>query len=267
MLTIKNYKEPLKEIKNEDGFGYYGTLLQTDDSELVQCHYCGKLFEHLASHVLRAHKDIFSSLSEYRDKYELAKSTALVSDSIRLRMKANTIKQMANLTDEQKKEHKKHMRELWKMDRSSGGKKGITLETKNKRGTCPDQLLEKIKVVADSLGRSPTMNDFRREADNGNRYIQLIQRTFGTWNKALKMLNLATKKTGNKGESKDWKRPTYSDYELLEYLRIYAQENQSLPTATDCLRGYIPTFGVYKRRFGSLEKARQLAGIEFILNK
>lgn len=41
-ITIGHYKEPLRAIPLGLGYGYYGVLLQTSDSEGVMCHICGK---------------------------------------------------------------------------------------------------------------------------------------------------------------------------------------------------------------------------------
>jgi hypothetical protein len=53
----------------------------------------------------------------------------------------------------------------------------------------------------------------------------------------------------------------YSDEELLEYLRIFAQENGKVPTATDFRRGLLPSYECYIRRFKTIENARRLAGV------
>ena len=128
------------------------------------------------------------------------------------------------------------------------------METKNKRGVCPDQLLAKIKEVAEKVGHTPSLVEFI-EVTGTQRFKHLIFKTFGSWKNALKMVNLQPK------EKRMGRYIKYSSEELLEYLVIFAQENLRIPTSTDCRRGLLPDSAVYTRRFGSLPKARELAGV------
>lgn len=258
-LTIKNYKEPLKEIKKKDGFGFYGTLLATNDGQYIQCHVCGQLYQNLSRHVLNAHKKRFSSIKEYREHYELARSTALISETERIRLKKATLRWLATLTPKQLEERKRKMRDVFR--RRGNYQPPIALETKNKRGTCPDQLLAKIKEVADRLKKTPTLGQFIHETGT-QRYKFLIFKTFGSWNNALKMLKLPLNETKS---HKGARHRRHTDEELLEYLRIFTQENQMKPTATDCKRGLLPGYEVYERHFGTFEEARQQAGVYEIL--
>lgn len=249
-LTIKNYKEPLLPILKKDGFGYYGTLIASKDGQTIQCHICGKLFANLSSHVRQAHK---ISIPDYREKFQLAYSTALVSENERMRLKECTLAWLNSLTEKQKEAYKRKARKNQKI--KSTPQQTIRLETKNKRGTCPDQLLQKIKDVAKELNHTPSLGEFI-DVTGTQRYKHLIFKTFGSWKNALGMLKMQPKTNANKGG-----RRRYGDEELLEYLSLYAQENLKIPTATDCKRGLLPDYYAYIRRFGSFEKARELAGV------
>lgn len=249
ILTFYNYKEPLKKIEN--GFGYYGTLAVTKDGTGVQCHICGQIHERLDNHVYKIHK---MKVSEYKKKFGLAATTALVSEKVRRKSKEVMMEWLAS---PEGKEHLKRLIESNK-NRKKGSTKGYKerLETKNKKGTCPDQLLEKIKEVKEKLGRVPTSTEFQ-EHTGGQRYQLLIRATFGTWANALGMLGFKPpERTGSDGAGS-----RYTSDELLEFLNIYAQENRKLPTATDCRRGLLPAESTYKRHFGSLVKARARADV------
>lgn len=255
-LTLKHYKEPLKKVEIENGFGFYGALLSTLDGKSVMCHICGKLFGALHAHVQQAHK---MHPKEYRNKFQLARQTALLSEEERLKRKERTLYWMNKKTSAEKRKMKqkalKRYRE-WKRNNYNVNNFTIRLETKNKRGTCPDQLLEKIKEVSKKIGRVPTKRDFIEET-NTQRYLHLIYKTFGSWAKALIMVGMTPRSTQNNS-----KRRQYNDDELLEYLIIYKQEEGKIPTSTDCRRSIIPSEEVYRRHFGSLPNARRLAGIE-----
>ncbi len=260
-LTIKNYKEPLKKIPKEEGFGYYGTICATTDGTKLQCHICGELFDSLSLHIFQAHK---ISTGEYKDKFQLARQTALVSESRREKRKQVSLAWV----EKQKNKYGENWRyEVCFKPKKTYDRKKIkhykgTLETKNKRGTCPDQLLSKIHEVEKKLGRTPSFVEFMNET-GGQRYSSLIVRTFGTWIQALKMAKLQPKERIAKSV-----KTRYTDEELLEYLVNFARENQSVPTWSDFNRGLLPTFGIYTKRFGSIEKARELAGVyDFVPRK
>lgn len=258
-LTFSNYKEPLTKVK--DGFGYYGVLMSTVDGSKVQCHICGELFEHLAIHVNNAH-EIKSRI--YKNIFGLAYSTALVSETRRESLKQQTLNWLKTLTPEEKEAYAQRSRErLQKIRREKLNfdtqSHPHQLETRNKRGTCPDQLLAKITEVAQKLGKTPSLVEFIEET-GGQRYKHLIFATFGSWKEAVKMakLPLLTQR-----RSRGFKK-RYSDDELLEYIRIFAQEHQRIPTATDCKRGLLPYYESY-RRFGGMPAARELADISQFL--
>ena len=273
-LTIKNYKEPLKAILKADGYGYYGTLLASPDGKYVQCAACGNLYQNLSRHILNAHKDQFPSVRHYREKYELAFSTALVSETERVRLKKSAIAYFLQLSPSEVKAFALKAAEEVKAFalKAAEGRRNrgnfqpkMSLETKNKRGTCPDQLLDKIQKVADKIGRVPSLAEFMQET-GGQRFKGLIYRTFGSWNNALKMLKMTPRDGGTREAQLGRKKKRYTNDELIESLRIFTQENQSLPTSTDSKRGFIPSEEIYKRRFGSLPKAREFAHCKELIN-
>lgn len=255
-LTLSHYKEPLKAIKPSVGYGYYGTIAGTIDGTALQCHICGQLESHLATHIRNSHN---MTCREYREKFQLTKKTALVSEELRAYYKAKTILWYANMKPEEKAEHKRNRLarfKAWQKNKNGHRKQPtIMLETKNKRGTCPDQLLAKIVECAGVLKKTPTKSEFIEYCES-QRYVHLIYKTFGSWSKALKMCKFQPSGPHNKGG-----RKIYSDEELLEYLQIFYQENRKPPTYTDSKRGLIPSAEVYKKRWGSLPLAREAAGI------
>lgn len=109
-----------------------------------------------------------------------------------------------------------------------------------------------------SIGHVPSLREFRVWCGT-QKYVHLIFKTFGSWEKAVKKAGLTPKKKyiSPKGTPK----LRYSDEELLDYMSIFWQENKKIPTETDCWRKFIPNGDIYRRRFGSMENARRLAGI------
>lgn len=251
-LTLTHYKEPLKEVTN--GFGYIGALCSTLDGDKLQCHLCGELYRCLDKHIFNTHN---MKVDEYREKFELARTTALISETIREERKQRTLLWIA----EQDKKYGKNWRErlvaqgrAGALKRSKGQPK-VRLETKNKRGVCPDQLIAKIQEVAKKLNHTPSKNDFIRET-GGQRYVHLIYATFGSWTTAVTKANLKAKVVVQNGG-----RRNYNGEELLEFLSDFYRNQKKIPTETDCRRGLIPPSSTYRSYFGSLPKARELAGI------
>lgn len=103
MLTFYNYKEPLKPVESENGYGYYGVLLATKNGEKIQCHVCGELYSSLSMHI-RNHG---YTGKEYKNKFGLSSRTALVSDQQREILKRAYIKRFGSWSSEKKEEMKR----------------------------------------------------------------------------------------------------------------------------------------------------------------
>lgn len=258
MLTISHYKEPLKAVEKGKGYGYYGALLSTVDGEKIQCHICGKLYQALHAHVKATHN---MSAHKYKEKFGLAYLTSLVSEKQREKNKMVFLNWMKSLTPEQKEAWFKRRQEDVKKSRGKRkhGQPKLQLESYNKRGTCPDQVLAKIQEVVDKLGRVPSLYEFVAECGT-QRYKHLIFKIFGSWKNALKMLNMKPKDP-NKGGFKK-----YTDEELIEYLRIYTEAHRQMPTYSDFKRSLLPGYEIYLNRFGSMEEARKIAGLYDIVS-
>lgn len=252
-LALNGYKEPLTKV--EGGFGYYGVVLQTENNEYIQCHICGKLFKHLAGHIWFGHK---LKVNDFKDRFGISHTTALTSETTRWKLKNRTLEWLKQMDPEEKQAYIEKRREALIKGRNKRTtyQPKKTLEGYNKDGTCPDQLLQKIKDVANELEHTPSLKEFVL-ACKTQRYKHLIFKVYGSWNKAIEMANLK-KRASKIGRGK---RIFYDTEELLEYLHIFAEENNEIPTHTDFKTSLLPDESIYTRRFGSIEKARQLAGV------
>jgi len=260
-LTFYHYKEPLKQV--HEGFGYEGALLGTLDGEKIQCHICGDLFTDLAGHATKTHKELTPTARDYKERFGLAFSSALVSEAERARMKMVGMLWWHRLSPEKRAEHirrSKAKRAAWykkKIEARSKTHPKHQLETKNKRGTCPDQLLERVREVTTALGRTPSKSEFIDHFDS-QRYLHLIYATFGSWRNAVQRAGLSAKQ---QELTLGKRKPRQSNDELLDLLSVFHQENGRIPSYTDCRRGLLPSSDIYIRRFGSISEARRLAGI------
>lgn len=261
LLTMQNYKEPLTPVP--DGYGYLGTVMATKDGEYIQCHICGKLLQHMSGHIFQTHK---MKVAEYKEQFGLSPRTALASEKVRWELKRRGLEFFKNLTPEKKEEFKIKRRESLLKGRTSSHRTNRqpkeSLEQKNLKGTCPQQLLAKIQEVASDLGYTPSLKEFVTECGS-QRYKHLIIKTHGSWLKAVALAGLD--KRVPKGVPKKYKK--HDTEELLEYLKIFAEENNEIPTHTDFISGVLPEEGIYVRRFGSIENARQQAGVYDVVDQ
>ncbi len=244
-LILSHYKLPLKAVPKGEGFGYMGALSMSQDREMIQCHICGKMFVGLSMHI-NAHK---ITADEYREKFGLARQTALISEKTREQMKDRCMRMWLAQSPAQKKASIERMR-AWNAKKADYRLKN-RLETKNKNGTCPDQLLQTIKDLQKKLGKKPSCRDYMKEP-RGRSLLPLIYKTFGSWNEAMK------KATGSINEKQSYH--PYTDDELLVFLKnIY--KAGFIPTPSDARRGLMPSNSTYQSHFGSLRQARIKAGI------
>lgn len=252
-LVLGPYKEPLRKL--EEGFGYYGALTFSINSK-IQCHVCGELFDNLSFHVPPAHG---LKIDEYRNKFGIAKNSKLVSEAFREARKRHMLEMLFKMTPEQRAERKrKFLKNAARANKRRGpstrGKSNLSPEQVNVRGICPDQLISLINEVNEKLGHVPSQKEFM-DFYQTQRFMPPIRRTFGSWKKAVLAAGLHPK-VRSQGA-----RMRYSDQELLDALTRFYEENEIIPTRSDIGRGYLPNWNVYIRRFGSMPKARKLAGI------
>jgi hypothetical protein len=254
ILIYDNYKEPLKEIPKTKGFGYYGTVALTDDKEFVQCHVCGNLFVNVGMHI-RKHK---ISAEKYKETYGLAKSTALMSEPERERLQKNAVKPWdGKLPDHLVEYNRKVQQGLIKHNGNKGkgwkGKGSWSLEKRNKEGLCPDQVLEKIKDLAEITGKTPSYDEFI--AHYNYRFAGSIKFQHGSFSAAVKKLGMKTREELRRVDKDS----------LIEELQEFYKAHKRIPMTSDFNRGLLRNRGTYIAKFGSLNNARIEAGMNAIL--
>jgi hypothetical protein len=245
-LVYEDYKEPLKAIEKGKGFGYYGTVALSADKTLVQCHICGNLYTTLNPHIIRTHK---TSVNDYKDQFQLARGTALISEPMRERLQANAIERKQGAIGAE------YMQKSFQSGTPRQTRKGmkLSLEAHNKRGSCPDQLLEKIKVLATILDKTPTEKEFI--AHYQQRYIGQVKRVYGTFVNAVHKAGLVSRD--------ELRRP--SKDQLIQELQDFHKQYGRIPMMSDFKRGLLRTYDTYVGAFGTLNNARIEAGLNAVL--
>jgi hypothetical protein len=239
--VMHNYKEPLRKV--EDGYGYMGVVTYNKDETHTQCHICGYFFKNLGVHLHHVHE---ISVRDYKVKFRLRMKKSLVASKTRKKY----LDSFEALTASQKRQIKTNLAKGIALKQKKPTKTGAykSLEQKNEEGSCPDQLLDKIKKLAEILGHTPTMKEFKQEYGG---YLWAVQMTFGTWKEALKILDLSPAPVGQ--------RPRYTRESVIAMLRDFEKSKGRQPYMSDIRDGMLPSQWVCSRLFGSWNKAKQAA--------
>lgn len=238
------YKEPLRKV--EKGFGYMGTIAFDESEQFTQCHICGFFFKRLGRHITNQHE---MEVKEYRVKFGLAMQSSLVATKTR---KAY-LDRFEKLTADEK------LKKVMALTTASLETRmtlpprppySLSLEQKNKEGRCPDQLLDKIEVLANTLERTPTYREFGKEYGGG--YAQSVVSTYGSWLNALKILGLTPQKTGT-GYRYDERKIKFLFWDFVER---YGRE----PYTSDLTLNKLGISNApITRIFGSFTRAKDIA--------
>lgn len=241
--VMDNYKEPLKAV--EGGYGYMGTIVYNQERTHTQCHICGHFFSRLGSHL----KDHDIKVKAYRERFSLPTNTPLAAT----KAVRPAWSRWQSMTSEEREAHMEKMRAGRQAALDNGAdwrrRRGKTLYHKNLEGSCPDQLLDKIEVLAKKLRRTPSFRDFKREY--GGKFVNAINGTYGSWGEALDILNMTPQKSGYSAR--------YSEDSLLEMLVNFKEMNGREAMWSDFGRGILPGQTTYRRQFGSWTKAKEKA--------
>ncbi len=189
------------------------------------------------------------SAGEYKEKVGLEQQSALVGEGTRkLLISAHKDIKSFSLVGRSKKQIRAHMKKM--SDKSSKkGSGGWTLERRNYHGMCPEQLIHKIKLLQEKLGKRPRAKDFVKEYGS---FAPIIT-VYGKWETAVRLAGITTYLDENKMRmSKEF---------LLESMRLFYKKHGRTPRSSDSRRGLIPHHQTYWKVFGNMNNARKAAGI------
>lgn len=255
-----NYKEPLKQVGK--GVGFQGVVIRSKDGEYVQSNIDGLFYKSINN--MHVKQGGFNSILKYRKFYGIGSDTYLMGKSLQIKKREAAEKKYLNTPAkvilERRKKGLKRIKELRMNEKRKGTH--IALEHRNKRGTCPDQLLDKIKKIAKKIGRSPSTDDFRNEYDT--KFLGTIYFHFGSWVNAVKLAGFKPRKEFVKENMKDYKEKR--KIELIEKLKIFYEMNKRSPLSQDFGKGVLPGRHLYGFYFRTLNTARKEAGIPLVIH-
>lgn len=113
-----------------------------------------------------------------------------------------------------------------------------------------EELTELLKVKAESLGRTPKVEDIKSDGDMPS--CNVYYNRFGSWNAALEIA----------GFSFNLYHGNYTNEELIELLRDKARREGRIPTRKSVnVDSNMPSITAYCSRFGSWNKTLEIAGL------
>lgn len=229
-VTLYNYKEPF--MRYEGGHGFQGVLMFNGDDDKIQCHLCGEWFEYLPNHLHREHT---TSAAEYKEMVGLAPTTALLGEKQRAKLIENGTERFKNLRPGKKKS-------AAEKNKISESLKRLNRERQNLTGTCPEQLIERVRQAYHTLGRTPSENEIRGK--------ETIVRVFGSWKAACEIAGIPYSPPGkNRNERKSSK---FVDAEIILWIRDNVQDgklpkqvpySRSIGVAAQSLSSYVKRHG------------------------
>lgn len=215
-----NYKEPLMIFK--EGFGYQGALIFDSTSQQIQCHFCGGWFDYLGNHL---HKEHNMTAPEYKKKVGLNTSSALISEPLRAKLIAKGLeKRIKNL-----RPNKTH-------SAASRAKISATLrenraEKQNRNNTCPEQLLERLTVLYNKLGRTPRFHGTRlvtgKKIHGEVPFVEALERVYGSIKNACKMANIPYREPGT--TLRGTYAPGINKARCVDFVREFYNREKRLP--------------------------------------
>lgn len=247
-LVYPDYKEPLRALK--EGYGYFGTVALSKDKKKIQCHICGKMYKSVSSHLSQTHG---MTVEEYKDKFGLAGTTTLIGNATRKKFRDHYNKTKRKFLEHHRQ---KGLKGTVERNKERKGNK-LRMEIRNKRGNCPDQLIDKITKLYDKLGRAPSVAEYRKEYGKGA--PSQLYYYFGLWDNAFS-------KAGIKSFKKQ-KEEKYTKEKLIEAFQTFYKRFNRTPQYSDLGNHGLPSRTPVRRLFDTMNIARYEAGVPLLVKK
>ncbi len=248
-VTFYNYKVPL--MKYTKGFGFIGALVFDTETDQVQCHICGGWFISLPRHINFIHH---ITAKEYKEEVGLLKTTALIGERLRAKLIASGLdKRLQNLRQNQAWRKNFKMKEVTKEKIRKTLRKNVALaEHQNLRGVCPEQLIDRLQTLYKEKGNTFHSKHIPME--------QALINVFGSVREACRIAGVPLRKPGQTARAERVQEfRKFNDEQLLDFLKRFKEKNGRKPSLSDSKRALIPSANIYKYKWGSLEKAVNLA--------
>lgn len=223
-VTLYSYKEPL--MKYAQGFGFRGVLLFDGVSEKIQCHLCGEWFGSLPHHLSREH-GMFAR--DYKQLVGLRQTTALLSESARSKLVASGLdKRMQNLRNIGRKGKFIMTDEVKEKIRNTLKKNRFVTENQNERGTCPEQIIERlVKMYKENGNKTPSSRMLP--------FYEAMLMTYGSYKKACEVANIPYNDP-LEALARGRETRSISDEDIIEFIFSFYNKENRLPVFSDYVK-------------------------------
>lgn len=233
-VRLYNYKEPFMPV--EKGFGYQGVLLMDGSGKTVQCHICGEWLPSIGKWHLRDHR---VTANQYKERFGLDKTTALVSEEYRKKL-LNHVPPKRKAWEDFTKEEQEAIVAKYRATMAKGSR-----EKQNQRGTCPAQLIERLRKKKEELGRDPTHLEIAS-------WKETLKKVFGSLAEAYRRAGLEPRDIHSLRNLKTSKEVILQ--EGIDFYKIHGRP----PTLSDHRRGLMNvTYQAAAYRFGNHKAFRE----------
>jgi len=235
------------------GASIKGAIEYDPDEDKIRCHECGGWFQNLGPHLKYCPKAQGMSGREYKYRHGLKLTSSLVSERLR------DIHRRDALARHLRPTVRPHARP-WEHRRSFS-------ETRNERGTCQAQLLQRMKDLGARLGRTFTMAEMTAAGISTRSTFHL----FGVKDlrSLMALVGLVPNGQGFRvpGKSRKPHPRLYAPDLLAEVMVNFYVRHGRVPSWTDYRRGLLPDRRTFIRAFGSIPAAFEAAGLGLVARK
>ncbi len=178
-------KKPL--MKNVDGYGFQGVVLQDEARQFVQCSACGAWMRKITSPHLKSCSGI--TVKEYRARFKVANGVSLAADEVSCRYAENGRKAMSLAHKRMLRDGEKLRKRISHKDRLKAVKRGLNSGSfRNLKGTCEAQIGARLKEFLLTKRRLP------HSRNGGSSLVGLLERRYGSLANGLTHYGLPTPK-------------------------------------------------------------------------
>lgn len=246
------------------GESVLGALEYDISKDLIKCHECGGWFQNLGGHIPMQHS---IKAREYKIRHGLLLSTGLINKRLkkeRAALPKFTLPATKTGVGIARKvgQPKPSLTDVRDDIQCEGGSvvtadkckssRWQSYESKNEKGCCHAQLLNRLRVIAERLGRTPGHRDLRANGLHPNSLLHAFN--VKTIAEVVTLAGLSPK-VRRRGDSK------YGKEVLVEMLRDFYVAHQRLPLTSEYRSGVFPAKSSFIKWFGCLRNACVAAGL------
>lgn len=250
-VKLYNYKEPF--MKFQEGFGYEGVLLFDGTTDKIQCHLCGQWLGSLPHHLAREHN---MTAAQFKDKVGLRQTTALISESMRAKLIASGLdKRLQNLRAGGRIKSLAVRNKISQTLKANGFKR----EFQNEKGTCPEQIIERLLNLYKKEGKTPSSKKIP--------FYEAMIKVYGSYERACGVAGIPYNDPLEALKRGREKRSVYHKEDIINFMLEFLKGENRLPTSSDFYKsGKKNLYNSTRRKYSYEDLAKEAISIHGVYN-